>query len=441
MLKRIIAVAVLVCLLMCCTSCNIAPSSIGELLLAPRTNGEMHDIQRALHSFAGKTVDLCYPQRGSNRTAFLQSDLDGDGMDEAVAFYTENASDGVQEVHINLIDFIDGEWVSTSDLATGASAIDRVEIATLEKGGSPVLVVGAELYSTTGNQLNFFTYQNNKLNVRLQESYTDFLLCDLLSEGYDQLLLLNLNAAERTASATLYTVGANEAEAIGTAALDGNISSFSSVTVGKLSGGKRAVFIDSLKSASSMITDVVYLGSEGLINPFFDQTVLETQVTMRNSTALCEDIDGDGVTEIPFTQILPGYDARPAAERMYMTLWRSFDGVKLDTVTAGDYNQTEGYYLSFEPAWQGSVTLIYDTENAMRSYRVYDPVMQSTADEILRIRVYTEEEYDAFDNSELIVLSRSGGKVYAARIVADKGAYSINKNQLKEAFSLISIKK
>ena len=441
MSKRILAIFAALCMFMCCSSCGIGSSSISDLLLAPRTNGEMHDIQRALHAFAGKAVDLCYPQRGDNRTAFLQSDLDSDGEEEAVAFYTANASDGVQEVHINLIDYIDGEWVSVSDFATGANAIDRVEIATLEKGGSPVLVVGAELYTAMGNQLNFFTYQNNELTVRLQESYTDFLLCDMLGEGYDQLLLLNLRATERAASATLYTVGADTTEVIGTAPLDGNISSFSSVTVGKLSDGRPAVFIDSLKSATSMITDVVYLGGEGLINPFFDQTVLETQSTVRSSTAICEDINGDGVTEIPFTQILPGYDVRPANERMYMTLWRSFDGVKLDTVTAGDYNQADGYYLEFTAAWQGSVTLIYDTENAMRSYRIYDPVMQSTADEILRIRVYTDEEYEGFDNSELIVLSRSGGKVYAARIVTEKGAYAISRNELKQAFRLINVKK
>ncbi len=441
MLKRILALSATLCMLISCASCSVLPSSISDLLHAPRTNGEMHDIQRALHKFAGKSVDLCYPQRGTNRTAFLQSDLDGDGEEEAVAFYTENASDGVQEVHINLIDYVGGEWVSVSDLATGASAIDRVEVAMLEQGGAPVLVVGAELYSTTGNQLNFLTYSNNELTVRLQENYTDFLLCDLLEKGYDQLLLLNLRAAERTANATLYTVGDRSTEVVGSAPLDGNISSFSTVTVGKLSDGRTAVFIDSLKSATSMVTDVIYLGSDGLINPFFDQTVLETQTTTRNSTAICEDINGDGVTEIPFTQILPGYESRPANERAYMTMWRNFDGVKLDTLTVGDYNQADGYYLEFGASWQGSVTLIYDIANSMRSYRVYDPVMQSTADEILRIRVYTEAEYSAFDNSELIELARSGGKVYAARIVAEKGSYAINKNQLREAFRLINIKK
>ncbi len=441
MLKRIIAVISAVALIICCASCSIAPSSISEMLVAPRTNGEMHSIQRALHEYAGKTVDLSYPQRGSNRTAFIQSDLDRDGIDEAVAFYTSNESDGVEEVHINLIDYVDGDWVSISDLATGASAIDKVEIALLEKGGAPVLIVGAELYSTTGNQLNLYSYSDGRLTARLQESYTEFLMCDMQNKGYDQLLLINHKAAERTASASLYTIRETTSEIIGTVPLDGNISSFTSVTEGRLSDGRAAVFIDSLKSASSMITDAVYFGENGLVNPFFDANVLETQSTARSSTALCEDINNDGVTEIPFTQVLPGYETRPANERMNMTLWRSFDGVKFNTVTAGDYNQTEGYYLEFDTAWQGSVTLIYDTENAMRSYRVYDPVMQSTADEILRIRVYTEAEFSGFDNSDLIVLARSGGKVYAARIVADKGAYSVTENKLRESFELIDIKK
>ncbi len=441
MLKKIFAVILATVFACCCTSCSVMPSSVAELLHAPRTNSEMHEIQRALHAFAGTAVDLCYPQRGDNRTAFLQTDLDKDGISEAVAFYANSAADGVEQVHINLIDYINGEWKSVSDISTGASAIDRVEVAYLEKGGLPVLVVGAELYSTVGNQLNFLTYQNGELHIRLQESYSDFVMCDMLGKGYDQLLLLSLKATERTAAATLYTVNQSSTEVIGTAALDGNISGFSAVTVGKLSDGRPAVFIDSLKSANSMITDVVYLDNGALVNPFFDTTVLETQATMRNSTSVCEDIDSDGITEIPFTQALPGYDARPAGERMYMTLWRAFDGAKLDTVTAGDYNQADGYYLAFPQSWQGSVTLIYDSQAAMRSYRVFDPVKQATADEILRIRVYSETEFEGFDSSELIVLERSGGKVYAARAVAQKGVYAINKSQLKEAFSLINVKK
>lgn len=439
MLKKMYsAIAAVVIIIMTLTSCSFASSSVTELLRAPRTNGEMHDIQRALYKYTGNSVNLCYPKEGEHRTAFIQSDLDRDGINETVAFYTGSSADGVQEVHINLIDYVGGEWMSVSDISTGANAIDKVEISALQKDGVPVLMVGAELYSTTGNQLNLYTYSDGKLSVRMQESYTKFLLCDLLGVGYSQIMLLNLRANERSASASLYSISEDTTALVGTAPLDGNISTFSSVTVGTLSDGRTAVFIDSQKSTSSMITDAVYLNAGVLVNPFFDTTVLETQSTMRNSTAVCKDINGDGYTEIPFTQILPGYETRAASERMYMTEWRSFDGARLNPVWAGDYNQSDGYFLRFDSAWQGSVTLIYDSENAMRSYRVYDPVMQSTADEILRIRVYAAEEFDSFDNSELIMLDRKGGKVWAARIVADKGAYAISEKDLRDAFELLT---
>lgn len=437
MLKRIAAAAAAVVMIMSLTSCSFMSGSISDMLKAPRTNGERYDIQRALYKYAGNSITLCYPQNGENRTAFIQSDLDRDGVNEAVAFYTLDSADGVVEVHVNLIDLVDGEWVSVSDIATGASAIDKVEISSLQKNGAPVLMVGAELFSTTGNQLNLYTYIDGKLSVRMQEGYTEFMLCDLLGAGYDQIMILNLRASERTANAALYSVGAETTELIGTAPLDGNISAFSSVKLGTLSDGRPAVFVDSLKSTSSMVTDTVYLNSGTLVNPFFDSTLLETQSTLRNTTAVCRDINGDGFTEIPFTEVMPGYETRSYGERMYMTVWRGFDGAKFSTVTAGDYNYTDGYYLAFDPSWQGSVTLIYDASNAMRSYRVWDPVMQSTADEILRIRVYTAEEFDSFDSSGLTVLAREKGKVYAARIVADKGAYAVTESKLREAFGLL----
>ena len=410
---------------------------MNELLFAPRYGGELYDIQQALYAYAGRSVNLRFPRSGDNRTAFIRYDLDGDSVKEAVAFYSSPTADGVAEVHINIIDQREGRWRSVYDTATGASDIHRVDISPLSQGGEPVIAVGAELYSATGNQLTLFTYSKDRLTTCMQDSYTEFMLCDLAGAGYKQLLTLNLNSTERTAKAHVYTVMGSKAKLMGTATLDGNISDFTSVKQGTLADGRAAVFIDSAKSTAATLTDAVYFEGERLVNPFFDSTLNETVSTLRVSTEMCRDINSDGITDIPFSEVLPGYEEKPADERRYLTVWRSFDGSKYLNTLVADFNYEGGYYFAFPDSWQGKVTFIYDDQNKMRSYRVWDSTLNTASQELLRIRVYTTDQYKTFEGGQLIELARTEGHVWAARLVATGGQFGIDAQQVLQSFNLL----
>ena len=434
MLKRILACIISVVLMASCfTSCD-AFGSVEQLLTAPRSGGELYDIQQALYTFAGRSVKLHYAHNGDNRSAFIRNDVDSDGVEEAIAFYSVANAEGVAEIHINIIDTVDDEWVSVSDIATGASAIDKVEISPLSESGQPVIVVGAELFSSTANQLILFSYSKGTLYTRMKENYSRFLICDLAQKGYNQLVLLNHNSSERLAEAQVYTVGKDYNTLLGAVSVDGKISGVSAFKAGTLKDGKTALFIDSAKSTTSVITDLVYFEGETLVSECFDKDAGETTATLRYNTLLSTDIDGDGVTEIPFAKLMPGYENMSAEERIYLTVWRSFDGKKYDDVLVGDFNYDGGYYFAFPTNWQDRVTLVYDESTNMHSYRLWNAQHNTALTEILRVRRYTEAEFDDIKNDQLIELSREENKVWAARIVMTDGEYALDKETVTDCF-------
>lgn len=438
MLKRLLIIAALMgIMLTSLTGCSTVTGSPRELLRAPKATGDMGDIQQALYRYAGNGITLKYPRSGDNRSAFLLSDLDADGVEEAVAFYSVPDKGEPDAVHVNIIDRVRGEWRSTADVVTVGTAIDKVSVADISGKGAATLFVGVELFSATGNQLNLYSYKDNKLTQQAQENYTSFMVCDLIGDGSDQLLLFSLNSAERTSQVRMYTFNGDAIELRGSVSTDGNISSYQQIAVGALSSGQTAIFVDANKSSLSTVTDVIFYSDGKLLSPLFDPTVGETQITVRNFNELCKDINGDGVVEIPFTEILPGYASRSENDRMYLTAWKRFDGQLFGNVLRGDFFYSAGYRLEFPESWVGNVTLVTDNENRMRSYRVWDPVMQTTGRELLRVRVYNADDYERIDKTGIIELERTDATVWAARVVSEEDEYSVDAETVRKLFSRI----
>ena len=437
-MKRLVCAVLTVMLIMACfTSCETIGGSARELMRAPKATGDMGEIQRALYDYAGNAVSIKHPVNGTNRSAFLLADLNGDKQDEAVAFYSTTNADGVDAIHVNLISKTKDGWKSVYDVETVGSSIDKVEVADISSTGTISLLVGVEAYSATSKQLNLFTYDGKKMTQHVQETYTDFCVYDLMGTGSKQLMIFSLNLTDRSSVVKMLTFNGEVVEQRGSVVTDGNISGYAQIVAGKLSNGTPALYIDSYKSAVSMVTDVVYYLNGALTNPFFDTTISETQLTLRNSTKLSTDINDDGVLDIPFTDIYPGYADKTDSDRQYVFTWKTFDGAKFTDVIKGDFYYDGGYRLKFPEAWVNNITLVTDSTSKMRSYRVWDPEAQTSTDEILRIRVYDIDAFAKLNTDDMIELARSETTVWAARIVMSEGEYAIDETTLKELFELI----
>lgn len=74
-----------------------------NLMSPPKATGDKADIQRVIEESAG-SYTFKYPQKGDYRSAVIMHDINGDGTDEAVAFYKSNTPDGVSDITVIFID-------------------------------------------------------------------------------------------------------------------------------------------------------------------------------------------------------------------------------------------------------------------------------------------------------------------------------------------------
>lgn len=458
----------ILCLAIVCavfTSCAEIGSDNNTVLEAPKLTGNMFEIQNALELSANAEIDLKYPKKGDYLSAFILYDVDDDGDEESIAFYSLGDKSG--EIYISLIDNIDGNWTVIGSGSTAAVGVEKVNFADLDGNGTFEIIVGWNVFSTIEKQVAVYTVDNNKLTQRMLESYSEYVICNLMQEGFSQLLTINLDTTEKTSSARLFHLDDTGVVEEGSVDLDGSVSSYMTPVVAKLGSGRPAVYIDALKGVSTMLTEIIYftpsentegtplvqnemiynyVRTSGLISPFHDGTTYENQITARPTAAQIWDVDGDGVPEMPSMTALPGFSAVTNDEKLYYTVWRSYDEKKFNNSLTAIMNYTMGYYIEYPEIWQidgaSAVTVSRTADYSVFVFSAWDSMEQTRGEDLFTIQVFTRENWDNRDLAEYgdyFILRSDKDNIFAARILSHKNSLSLSDTDVKNAFHYIGI--
>lgn len=431
-LKRMTGVVAAFCMVLTLAACGAFDPSIDNLLTPPKQEGDIYPIQQALESFAGGAITLKYPVSGEYRSAFVLQDVDGDGVEEALAVYSTNA-DGTVTMHLNLIVREDEKWVSKSDMSIVGNGIDRLEFADLDGDGKQEIVVGWMIYGAVDKQVAVYSLDGGSLIQRALEKYTDFLCEDLSGRGRQELVVLNLNTGDRLASAKVYSVDPGGVSETGSALLDGGATSYSAPVVSSLPDGRRAVFVDAVKG-TGMLTEIIWFDGERLMS-LCDPETKETSLTYRASSVASRDFNGDGVIDIPLMSLLQSTAGREEADRVYVTEWNTFDGQTMTCFLSAFMNYSDGYYLAIPDDWRDTVFLARKTDSRLRVFYSYDPETDTQGPEIFRIMAVAAQDYDEgkYAGEGFVELARFDRLAYLARIEGD----AVELELLRSNFNLI----
>ena len=434
-IKKIVVVFCAVLIMLTFTSCNALDMSIDTLLSPPKQDGDIYPIQQALEKAVGNTITLKYPISGDYRSAFLFKDIDGDGTDEAIALYSLN-TDGTVSMHINVIDFEDGSWVSRSDVKVIGSGIEKIDFRDLNSDNIPEVIVGWMIYGTVDKQVGVYTYDGKVLNQRVLEKYTDFLCDDLSREKNDELIIINLDTTEKTSTVKVITLSKSGVKEIGSAMLDGGVTSYATPIVSVLSDGTPALYIDAIKGTGTL-TEIVWFKGNILCSTY-DPALTETRLTYRPSAVYVKDMNSDGTLEIPIMTLLTSTAMKAEADKVYVTSWCSFDGNKLNVTKNTFMNYSDGYYITIPDEMINVIHLARKTDSRQRIFYSYDPITDMQGNEVFRIVATTKNDIVSgkFDNTGYEALGELDGLVYLTRLV-ENNELGITLEMLKENFFII----
>lgn len=433
MFKKLISGLLIFCLSFTLCGCDFFMADTAELLSPPALSDNFKHISEAIKESAQSDYSMEYPKFGEYRSAVVQKDIDRDGVIEVFAFYS--TKDGETEImNINLIQLKDKEWKSVSVQSIVAAGVHRIEFCDLDQDGISEILVGWQIYSTSDMQLAVYSFKDGSLTQVMLNRYSHFVICDLDENKIDDVLIVDMDDKKQQNTASLYGFTNGKVIQIGRCVLDSKVQSFGHPIVSELSSGKPAVYIDSVKGIGA-ITEVIIYEKGKLLNPLYDNELLETTKTLRAVNLSTQDFNGDGVLEIPVQINVPSVVENKAAEKLYLTNWCSFNGELLTTQVTSMVNLIDGYYYNLPSKWVGNIAVLKDTDNRIREVYSYNTEKMVVGDSLLYMRAIKISDWDkgVYNALNLMEIGRTQDSVIACRIPRASG---ITFDNAKKSFGI-----
>lgn len=380
---------------LCMTGCSIGVN-VDAMLTPPKLSTQQEQIYQALRDTTGSDIRLKYPKRGAYLSAFIIADIDGDNAEEAIVFYEKNSLPSPDAgLRINVLDCIEGEWLSICDRSAEGTEIEKVVISPLGSNGRMNIIVGYSASNQSEKYISVYSYADNYLEQTFSRTYALFDVADSGSgeENPDLILLGAGSSAAEPAYAAVYRLTE-----------DGNYheykynfrdsyTDYSQLIYGRLPDGNVALYIDAATGTASIQTEILSMEEGQLVN-LLERSGRKAENTVRRAGLTCTDIDGDGVPEIPVQTVFMGYDDAPESEKRRQTNWLMMQDAGIYTEHYSYYSTGNGYAFLFPEGWQSHVTVRSEDASGEVQFVVYEGGWTEDMPVLLRI-------YIAYDEADL----------------------------------------
>lgn len=399
-IKQTAAVLVLLLFLLCINGCSFDFASVESLMRAPKLTGESAEIERAFETAVGNSVSLLSPRSGEYRTAFVLYDYDADGREEAIAFYSDNAT-----AHIHFLDYVNGEWVSCDDEIGSENEVHELLFRDLNNDGIVEIIVNfnskhsnrtMSVYSVTP------TSQDGLLQVQLMSTvqYSSYVCMDMDFDGSAEILYTVLEVSVDTGVNIpfvrvlkhVHDSQGSRMDVVASLPLYNGITAIAALAADSFENQVR-VYIDCLyHDAQTMITEVVtWTADSGYMLLLHKHESASLLKTTRSSALYTEDLDKDGVMEIPGEYEMPASVFSNVAEGLIpiavgRNQYHCMNDGTLALVKA-EFQDPSGCFVMdlLQLGYYGRASISYDFVAEETEFYLYDSVKSARGERLFSI--------------------------------------------------------
>lgn len=340
-----------------------------ELYQLPKASEEYESLQTCLEAVLDQGLEYTAPLTGSNLQSVQLMDLDNDGNDEALAFFRDS-SDESQSLKIYIFRQTEPDHYTPAMVIEGnGTAINTIVVCQLQGDVHSMheLLVSWQL-SPTVYALSAYSLDNYTLTEMLSSSiYTKCKVEDLNQDGNDEIVLLQLYSSDQDSNRAEYYVAANGVMTLhNSVPLSKKLGSIDRVTVSSLPDQHTALYVTGAAlnpngeiSASTVTTDILAVRDEDLTNISIGAGELNSSSTLRNDLTQEQDINSDGILEIPIPSLLESYGQSASTEKFYSLHWQQYQlSGAFRQVCSTYHNTTDSWYLVLPDHWTGHISLM-----------------------------------------------------------------------------------
>lgn len=432
--KKTLVLAGLVTLLLLLGGCSL---QFGDgLLLLPKVPAEYVQLQQQLNDILQGGASYAVAETGTNRQAVQLMDLDGDGADEALAFFRTES--GAYQVYAFRQE---GERYARIGMAEGyGTTLRAIYYPKLGDGRSALAMCwGFDEGGSYG--MTVYDFGDNGMSVLMDVQYADVVIEDINGDGAQEMAFAIRDSVTGLYNARVYQFREDQYRVLYEVAMCLEVRSVASMQFGKLDDGQVGLYIDSLATTGGYVTDLIWYDGQTAANRTIDQASGSGSKTWRLSSVFCTDVNSDGRLDVPVTHVF-SYEPNEIEVRCRLD-WVNFDQLGgEEQVSATLHVPSENWYLVWPESWGDQVRLEKNNGVSLSQTQCYLQNSDGTRETVMTVYVFTgsSREEDAALYRQLQALASNAAGLYRCSLsdTVDP-AFALDLQTVRELFHTIEV--
>lgn len=418
-----------------------------ELYALPELPAKYTELNRQLTAILDTGAEYAAPTAGTNVQPVQMTDLDGDGREEALAFFRNAAEEKPLKIYI--FSTVDDTYAPAAVIEGSGSAISSIVYSDFNGDGRTEVVVGWKV-NTDLQALSVYALRPTGTEGELDAeellksvNYVKYTVTNLDQDDYQELMILRADE-EGSGLADCYSWkdGGVIAQSTTTVSMTmADLSRQGRLKRGTLVDGTPALFVTGVTDQNYSITDILTLREGELCNIALSGTTGMTQQIADFVSLYPTDLNYDGLTEVPNPVALPDWGEGSDVYRRID--WQQYlpDGTA-QTVLRTYHETDSGWYFQLPESWTDQIMIsrIALADETTITFHIYNGEGELPTP-FLRISAITgtNREIKAVRGSRFIV-SRQVETIYTAELLEGNDTWEngLTPDEVRAAFSLIA---
>lgn len=429
MKKRIFLTALLIVTALLFAGCGLR--TVDEMYALPKRSEEYLHLQEAI-DMAMAGLEYSAPVAGENQQTVQMADMDGDGVEEYLVFAKGNSDKPLQILIFCQNE--DGTCQIMTVIESRGSAFERVEYVEIDHNPGCEIVVGRQVSDQLMGSVGVYTFKDGFARQIMTAGYSRFLTYDLDGDDKEELLLIQPGESEsEKAVAVMYNYRGGSMEKSMEAELSRRVQDIRRITASHLEEGTPAIYVTSAVDDNAVMTDIITLKRNRLTNISQSLETGTSVKTMRNYYVYGEDVDHDGVLELPRLITMKPLSVDYNIERQYLIQWYSMALSGSETEKMHTFhNYAGGWYIRLEKSWAEHVTV--DQMGNTYVFYLWDEDFRDVTPLYTIYALSGSDRETQAQEDNRFPLYRTDDVIYAARLDEAAAEYGITKESLTTSF-------
>lgn len=424
-------IAVLLFFIVLLAGCSIR--TVEDMYAPPKRSEEYNNLQSAIDK-AMEGLEYCAPLAGDHQQTVQMADLNGDNEQEILLFAKGNED---KPLRVLIFHNVNGNYMLMDTIESNGTAFEQVEYIQMDGVGGTEVVMGCQINDQVLKAVNVYTFQEGHAEQLLSSNYTRFMTIDIDSDGRSELFVLRPGLTDAdNGVAEFFSIIDGVVERSNEVSMSQPSHHLKRVISGKLYEGQPAVYAASAVGESEIVTDVYAVNKGRLANVTFSNESGTSMQTIRNYYVYADDIDNDGVVELPDLISMVQFNELGHMEKQDLIRWYAMkaSGEEVDKVYTY-HNFVSGWYLQLESQWAPVLSVQYSGNSY--EFSLWNE-KQNTTEKIFTIFLLTGQNREGYSMKDgRFVLYKTDTVIFAASLESAASEHGITQENLVERFHLI----